>query len=203
MNTLLSPSFQNDQYFILNKRNFDVSLSEIERIVKEEQISNEPFEKVTIPEDQINGAIHKIDYSAFEKVNEYFAKGFKHIIEKETCLTDLELVAVRRNILRENDSVSMHKDFEGYVIIIDIPRPPIPEENNEEETEEKNRGLTVELKKPFEGGNILFTKDSGEVVEIELKSDELFVAKCTNNHGVQKVLSGTRESIALFSRPKA
>ncbi|HUH75308.1 MAG TPA: hypothetical protein VLZ75_13015 [Chitinophagales bacterium] len=87
----------------------------------------------------------------------------------------------------------------GYIIIVDMPEPePKPEEkekgDNPKAPEKPNSG--------FEGVNILFTKDNGEVLEIQLKSDELFVAKCTNAHAVNKVLSGKRESIALFSRPK-
>lgn len=198
MKNLKSPSFKNDQYFILNKEVLAGSLSKIERIVKEEHAINEPFEKVWIPEDQIKGSIYKIDYTAFGKVNECFLKGFKHLIEKETRLQDLELVAVRRNILYQDEYVEMHKDFEGYVVIIDIPEPTNPEEDDDE----NNYDNYIESNRTFEGGNILFTKDDGEIVEITLKPDELLVAKCTNNHGVQKILSGTRESIALFSRPK-
>lgn len=198
MKNLKSPSFKNDQYFILNKKYCAGSLSKIERIVKEEQDINEPFEKVWIPEDHIKGSINKMDYLTFEKVNECFLNGFKYIIEKQTCIHEIELVAVRRNILYQNDYVSMHKDFEGYVVIIDIPQPTNPEEDNDE----NNNDNYIDSNKTFEGGNILFTKDNGEIVEIELKHDELLVAKCTNNHGVQKVLSGKRESIALFSRPK-
>ena len=90
----------------------------------------------------------------------------------------------------------MHKDFEGYVVIIDIPEPSSPDED----TDEINNGYNE--MKSFEGGNILFTKDDGEIIEIELKPNELLVAKCTNKHGVKKILSGTRESIALFSAPR-
>ena len=87
----------------------------------------------------------------------------------------------------------MHKDVSGYVVIINIPKP---EDEDQDENNPKNSNTT------FEGGNILFKKDNGETVEIELNSDEILVAKCTNEHGVKKILSGTRESIALFSRPK-
>lgn len=198
MTNLKSPTFESEQYFILKKNYFAETLGKIERILKKDQFINKPYEKVWIPEDQIKGAINKFDYTTFAKVNECFLNGFKNIIEQETCLQELELVAVRRNTLKKNDFVSMHSDFEGYVIIINIPEPSNPEEDNDE----NNNVNYINSKRTFEGGNILFTKDNGEIVEIELKPDELFVAKCTNSHGVQKVLSGTRESIALFSRPK-
>ena len=197
MNPSKSPSFVNDQYFILNKKGVSDSLNKIERIVKEVHAINEPFEKVWIQEDQIKGSIYKIDSTTFEKVNACYLNEFKSIIEKETGLQDLELVAVRRNLLCKNEYVEMHKDVEGYVVIIDIPEPINPEEDGNE----NNNYHYNNDKRTFEGGNILFTKDDGEIVEIALKPDELFVAKCTNNHGVRKVLSGERESIALFSRP--
>ena len=127
-----------------------------------------------------------------------FEEEFKDIIEKGTCLQDLELVAVRRNILTKNDSVSMHKDVDGYVVIIDIPEPTVTEEDEEEVDSQQSEDSNA----MFEGGNILFKKDNGVTVEIELKSDELLIAKCTNEHGVKRVLSGKRESIALFTRPK-
>jgi hypothetical protein len=195
---MIEPTFANDQYFILNKKVLGRSLTQIERIVSNSITSITPFEKAWIPEDQIKGEIGKIDEVTFEKVNSYFESNFKQIIEKETCLKEVELVAVRRNVLHENDYVSMHKDQDGYVVIIDIPQTDRPEENDGGNLEE----FTVDFKKSFEGGNILFTKDNGEVVEIELQKDELLVAKCTNSHGVKKILSGTRESIAMFSRPK-
>lgn len=189
------PSFKNDQYFILNKKYYKDSLRQIERIIKEDDGKNEPFEKVWIPEKQIRGSINKIDCFTFEKVNEFYSSSLKNIIEKETGIQDLELVAVRRNILNADDSVAMHEDADGYVVIIDIPQP-------EEEDKDKNKQKTNIRNKKFEGGNILFKKDNGEVVEIELGAEEMLVAKCTNEHGVNKILSGTRESIALFSRPK-
>jgi hypothetical protein len=198
MKNLNAPNFINDQYFILNKNIFYQSLRQIEKIVKEDKGVNKAFEKVWIPKNQIKGTVKKIDSNSFEKVNQCFLKDFKSIIENETCLKNLELVAVRRNLLKKNESVSMHKDFDGYVVIIDIPEPSKPEEDNVDRLQNQPK----ESERTFEGGNILFTKDNGEIVEIELKSDELFIAKCTNNHGVQKVLSGTRESIALFSRPR-
>ena len=200
MNTknLNSPTFTNDQYFILNKKHLGSSLSEIERAVNADRRINEPFEKAWIPEDQIKGEIGKIDYATFELVNQSFLSGLKKVIEEQTCLQELELLAVRRNVLRMNDYVSMHKDYDGYVVIIDIPETTNPEEYNLD----LDDAISVDLKRTFEGGNILFTKDNGEIVEIDLQPDEVLVAKCTNNHGVKKVLSGTRESIALFSRPK-
>ncbi len=196
MNNLKSPTFNNDQYFILDKKCFANSLSQIERAVNEDYGINEPYEKVWIPVNQINGQIKKIGQSTFDIVNEHFLNDLRHIIEKETCLGELELLAVRKNVLHKNDSVSMHKDIEGYVVIIDIPEPPSPDED----TDEINNGYNE--MKSFEGGNILFTKDDGEIIEIELKPNELLVAKCTNKHGVKKILAGTRESIALFSAPK-
>ena len=195
---LTPPTFANDQYFILNKKVLGSSLTQIERLVISSITGKTPFEKAWIPEDQIKGEIGKLDVVTFEKVNSYFESNFKQIIEKETCLKELELLAVRRNVLYENDYVSMHKDHDGYVVIIDIPETDYPEEYEGGNSE----GITIDFKKSFEGGNILFTKDSGELVEIELQRDEVLVAKCTNNHGVNKILSGTRESIALFSRPK-
>ena len=198
MKNLQSPSFINDQYFIMNKKIVSSSLRQIEKIVKEDAGKNEPFEKVLIPVNQITGLIRKIDCNSFEKVNECFLNEFKDIIEKETGIQNLELVAVRRNILNKNDSVTMHKDFDGYVVIIGIPEPPTPDEDNQENDSKQSNDINA----TFEGGNILFKKDNGEIVEIELKSDELLIAKCTNEHGVTKVLSGTRESIALFSRPR-
>jgi hypothetical protein len=195
---MIEPTFANDQYFILNKGILGSSLTQIERLVNTSITGKTPFERAWIPEDQIKGEIGKLDVVTFEKVNSYFESNFKQIIEKETCLKELELLAVRRNVLHENDYVSMHKDHEGYVVIIDIPQTDRPEENDGGNLEE----FTVDFKKSFEGGNILFTKDDGEVVEIELQKDEVLVAKCTNSHGVKKILSGTRESIAMFSRPK-
>jgi len=194
-----TPTFINDQYFILKKKIVSSSLNAIEKIVKQENSEKEAFEKVWIPENQIKGSIKKIDRESFEKVNHYFLDEFKDLIEKGTCLQDLELVAVRRNILTKNDSVSMHKDVDGYVVIIDIPEPSVPEEDEQDSgSQQPEDSNTI-----FEGGNILFKKDNGETVEIELKPDELLIAKCTNEHGVKRVLSGKRESIALFSRPKA
>ena len=194
-----TPTFINDQYFILKKQIVSSSLNAIEKIVKQENSEKEAFEKVWIPENQIKGSIKKIDRESFEKVNHYFLDEFKDLIEKGTCLQDLELVAVRRNILTKNDSVSMHKDVDGYVVIIDIPEPSVPEEDEQDSgSQQPEDSNTI-----FEGGNILFKKDNGETVEIELKPDELLIAKCTNEHGVKRVLSGKRESIALFSRPKA
>lgn len=198
MNNLNYPTFSNDQYFILNKKTLGSSLSEIERLVSSANTDKVAFEKAWIPEDQMTGEIKKIDVLTFEMVNRCFEDNFKQIIEKETQLQELELLAVRRNLLHANDYVSMHKDYEGYVVIIDIPETDYPEENDGGNKD----GLTIEFKGSFEGGNILFTKDNGDVVEIELQKDEVLVAKCTNNHGVKKVLSGTRESIALFSRPR-
>lgn len=192
------PTFSNDQYFILNKKTLGSSLSEIERLVSSANTGKVPFEKAWIPEDQITGEIEKMDVGTFEMINRCFEDNFKQIIEKETRLQELELLAVRRNILHANGYVSMHKDYEGYVVIIDIPETDYPEENDDGNTQ----GYTIDFKRSFEGGNILFTKDNGEVVEIQLQKDEVLVAKCTNNHGVKKVLSGTRESIALFSRPR-
>ena len=104
---------------------------------------------------------------------------------------------MRRNVLTKNDSVSMHKDVDGYVVIIEIP-----EEDDQEDDQEDDPQQPEDSNSTFKGGNILFKKDNGETVEIELKSDELLIAKCTNEHGVKRVLSGKRESIALFSRPK-
>ena len=187
------PTFKRDQYFTIKKKYFADSSIQIEKIVKEDDGVNKPYEKVWIPEDQIKGSIKKIDRISFEKINECFLNNFKDNIEKGTGLDNLELVAVRRNILKKNDSVSMHKDVSGYVVIINIPKP---EDEDQDENNPKNSNTT------FEGGNILFKKDNGETVEIELNSDEILVAKCTNEHGVKKILSGTRESIALFSRPK-
>jgi hypothetical protein len=198
MKNLYPPTFTNDQYFILKKKYLGSALSEIENAVHAGNGVNEPFEKAWIPEDQIKGEIGKIDYLTFQKVNQCFLDGFKKVIEQQTCLQELELLAVRRNVLQKDDYVSMHKDFEGYVVIIDIPETDYPEEYDGGNHE----GITIDFKKSFEGGNILFTKDNGEVVEIELKRDEVLVAKCTNSHGVKKILSGTRESIAMFSRPK-
>jgi hypothetical protein len=198
MKNLNQPTFFNDQYFILKKDSLGKSLSEIERLVSSANTGRVAFEKAWIPEDQITGEIKKLDVLTFEKVNRCFEDNFKQIIENETRLQELELLAVRRNILHANDYVSMHKDYEGYVVIIDIPETDYPEENEGGNTQ----GYTIDFKRSFEGGNILFTKDNGEVVEIELQRDEVLVAKCTNNHGVKKVLSGKRESIALFSRPK-
>ena len=195
---MIEPTFANDQYFILNKKVLGSSLTQIERIVSNSITSITPFEKACIPEDQIKGEIGKIDEVTFEKVNTYFESNFKQIIEKETCLQELELLVVRRNVLNTGDYVSMHKDHDGYVVIIDIPQTDGPEEYDGGNHE----GITIDFKKAFEGGNILFTRDNGEVVEIELQKDEVLIAKCTNNHGVKKILSGTRESIALFSRPK-
>ena len=180
MKNLNAPNFINDQYFILNKNIFYQSLRQIEKIVKEDKGVNKAFEKVWIPENQIKGTVKKIDSNSFEKVNQCFLNDFKSIIENETCLKNLELVAVRRNLLKKNESVSMHKDFDGYVVIIDIPEPSKPEEDNVDRLQNQPK----ESERTFEGGNILFTKDNGEIVEIELKSDELFIAKCTNNHGV-------------------
>ncbi len=196
MNNLNPPTFKNDQYFILDKECFANSLRQIERAVNEDYCKNEPYEKVWIPEKQINGQIKKISQSTFEIVNENFIKGLRHKIEKEICLGELELLAVRKNILHKNDSVSMHNDVEGYVVIINIPEPTIPDDDTDEIDNRSNET------KAFEGGNILFTKDNGEIIEIELKPNELLVAKCTNKHGVKKILEGTRESIALFSAPK-
>lgn len=96
-----TPTFKNDQYFILNKGIFKGSLNKIEKIVKEDHGISEPFEKVWIPENQIKGSINKINRNSFELVNNCFFNNFKDIIEKETCLKDLELVAVRRNILNK------------------------------------------------------------------------------------------------------
>ena len=189
------PSFSTDQYFIVKKDLFGASLRKIEKFVRQDEGQDQAFEKVWIPEDQIKGKIHKINEDSFEKINEHFRLDFKEIIEQATCLSELELVAVRRNILKKDEEVSMHRDFEGYVVIIDLPIPTQPEGEPVPQPADSHR--------TFQGGNILFTKDNGEIVEIELKHDELFVGKCTNYHGVQKVLSGTRESIALFSRPKA
>jgi hypothetical protein len=197
MKNLKSPSFKNDQYFILDKKRFAHSLSHIEKAVNEDYGINEPYEKVWIPEKQINGQIKKIGQSTFDIVNEHFLNDLKHIIEKETCLIDLELLAVRRNVLHKNDYVSMHKDSEGYIVLVDLPIPVLPDEDTEDNNDRSNEA------KSFEGGNILFTKDDGEIIEIELQPDELLVAKCTNKHGVKKILSGTRESIALFSAPKS
>jgi hypothetical protein len=198
MNNLNPPTFFKDQYFILKKVSLGKSLSEIERLVNSANSEKVAFEKAWIPEDQITGEIKKLDVLTFEKVNRCFEDNFKQIIENETRLQELELLAVRRNILHANDYVSMHKDYEGYVVIIDIPETDYPEENEGGNAQ----GYTIDFKRSFEGGNILFTKDNGEVVEIELQRDEVLVAKCTNNHGVKKVVSGTRESIALFSRPR-
>lgn len=198
MNNVNCPTFSSDQYFKLNKKTLGSSLSEIERLVNSVNTDDVAFEKAWIPEDQITGEIKKLDVLTFEKVNRCFEDNFKQIIENETRLQELELLAVRRNILHANDYVSMHKDYEGYVVIIDIPETDYPEENDGGNTD----GFTIDFKRSFEGGNILFTKDNGDVVEIELQKDEVLVAKCTNNHGVKKVLAGTRESIALFSRPR-
>jgi hypothetical protein len=196
MKNLQKPTFKNDQYFKLNKKIVWNSLRSIENVVKKDHSGKKAFEKVWIPENQINGSVKKIDIESFNEVNFHFMEAFQEIIENGTCLQDLELVAVRHNILTKNDSVDMHSDVDGYVVIIDIPEP--------EEDEQKWRPKeTEESKRTFEGGNILFKKDNGEIVEITLQPDELLIAKCTNEHGVSKVLSGKRESIALFSRPKA
>jgi hypothetical protein len=198
MKNLNPPTFFYDQYFILKKNSLGKSLGEIERLVNSANSEKVAFEKAWIPEDQITGEIKKLDVGTFEMINRCFEDNFKQIIENETRLQELELLAVRRNILHVNDYVSMHRDYEGYVVIIDIPETDYPEENEGGNTQ----GYTIDFKRSFEGGNILFTKDNGEVVEIELQRDEVLVAKCTNNHGVKKVVSGTRESIALFSRPR-
>jgi hypothetical protein len=89
----------------------------------------------------------------------------------------------------------MHIDYDGYIVMIDIPRSPKPAFEDPTPADDSTAPA-------FEGGNILFKKDNGEVVEIKLEEDEIFVAKCTNEHGVTPVVSGKRESIALFSRPK-
>jgi hypothetical protein len=196
MENLQKPTFKNDQYFKLNKKIVWYSLRSIENIVKKDHSGKKAFEKVWIPENQIKGSVKKIDVESFNEVNFHFMEAFQEIIENGTCLQDLELVAVRHNILTKNDSVDMHSDVDGYVVIIDIPEP-------EEDEQKWGPKETEESKRTFEGGNILFKKDNGEIVEITLQPDELLIAKCTNEHGVSKVLSGKRESIALFSRPKA
>jgi hypothetical protein len=71
--------------------------------------------------------IKKIGRTTFDIVNEHFLNDLRHIIEEETCLKELELLAVRKNVLHKNESVSMHKDIEGYVVIIDIPELPSPD----------------------------------------------------------------------------
>jgi hypothetical protein len=196
MKNLQKPTFKNDQYFKLNKKIVWNSLRSIENVVKKDHSGKKAFEKVWIPENQINGSVKKIDIESFNEVNFHFMEAFQEIIENGTCLQDLELVAVRHNILTKNDSVDMHSDVDGYVVIIDIPEP-------EEDEQKWGSKESEESKRTFEGGNILFKKDNGEIVEITLQPDELLIAKCTNEHGVSKVLSGKRESIALFSRPKA
>ncbi len=60
MNNLKSPTFNNEQYFILDKKCFANSLSQIERAVNEDYGINEPYEKVWIPVNQINGQIKKM-----------------------------------------------------------------------------------------------------------------------------------------------
>ena len=195
MEKKLPPTFGDDQYFILKKDTFGGSLNEIEKIVMADQGDNEPFEKEWIPENQVNGTIQKIDRDSFDEIDERFKKFFKEPFENHTNLKGLELVAVRRNILKVDDFVSMHRDFGGYVVMVDIPRSPKPAFEDPNPADDSTAPA-------FEGGNILFKKDNGEIVEIKLEEDEIFVAKCTNEHGVTPVVSGKRESIALFSRPK-
>ncbi len=181
------PTFHEDQYTILKKKDIQVSLKRMDSIIQADSSLDDAFEKVWIPEQQVLGEVRKINKCSFEKVHALYDTELKQFISAHTSLNDLELVAVRRNILRAEDSVNMHADTSGYVVIIHIPEP----------TEEQDQGE----RSGFRGGQLLFTKDNGEVVEIDLQRDEVLIAKCTNAHGVKPVTSGIRETISLFSRP--
>lgn len=174
------PSFQNDQYFFMDKQPYKSALSKIEKLISSEVAADRSFERVWIPENQVQGEIHKIGYTTFQKVEAIFNKDLLPQIEKETGLSELELVAVRRNTLGLNQMVKAHSDTDGYVLMLDVL--------SDDQT--------------FDGGDVLFTKDDGSIVEVSPSSDKVLVAKCTNEHGVTRVTKGERTSIALFARPK-
>ena len=174
-------NFKNDQFFILNKSDFSDSLEKIKKMINKSSSNGDSFEKVWIPETQVTGKIKKIDQNCFEKVNNIFKEDLLTAIERKTSLKNLELVAVRKNELSKDEMVKLHTDTEGYVLLIDISVSD----------------------SPFEGGDILFKKDNGEMVQLNVGENELLVAKCTNEHGVTRVTSGKRESLAFFARPRA
>lgn len=173
-------TFENDQFFILKKNDFGQALRQIQDITTKAQSENKSYEKVWIPENQVTGRVFKMDRDSFGAIEQIFNDSFLPVIEANTALENLELVAVRRNILGKDDMVNMHGDRLGYVLMVDVDISA----------------------SSFEGGNVLFTKDDGEIVELKLGENDLLVAKCTNEHGVSRVTSGQRDSIAFFARPK-
>lgn len=180
-------SFSDDQYVITNNRNLSRSFRKINEIIDFNQSNINAFEKVFIGENHIQGTIKKINHKSFKKINNHFLDEFKDVFEEMTGLNRLELVAVRKNILKKGEMISMHKDTYGYVVGIHL-------------SNKKNYGKKSGTNK---GGEILFKKDNDEVVRIKLKSNEILIMKCTNEHGVAKIISGERQSIALFSQPAA
>ncbi|HUH75307.1 MAG TPA: hypothetical protein VLZ75_13010 [Chitinophagales bacterium] len=67
-----TPTFVNDQYFILKKKNVSSHLKEIENIIQKDTSFNNQYEKIRIAEDQVHGLIKKINYASFEEVNDNF-----------------------------------------------------------------------------------------------------------------------------------
>ena len=106
-----------------------------------------------------------------------FAPSSAFLISKQ-CLGMLS--GLGTTALGLNQMVKAHSDTDGYVLMLDVL--------SDDQT--------------FDGGDVLFTKDDGSIVEVSPSSDKVLVAKCTNEHGVTRVTKGERTSIALFARPK-
>jgi len=183
-----SHSFEKDQFVILKDKSISKTFNTINNFFNQHKFIRNSYEKVWVGENHVQGGIKKINYKLFKEINKYFVCELKDVFEKSTNLNDLELVVVRKNILKKKDSISMHKDRFGYCVAITV------------------QGTSTQYNKSalkFTGGNVLFKKDNGIIVDIKLKPNELLLAKCTNEHGVQKVISGQRQSIALFTQPKS
>jgi len=172
--------FENDQYFFLEKRDFDSPLSKIRDILERDQSNQLAYERVWVPEKQVIGETKKIGEETFRKIENIFDDAIVGEIEEKTGLNDLELVAIRQNTVGPGGLVSSHTDVEGYVLMVDLDAS----------------------QEPFEGGDFVFTKDDGEIVQIPSNFEQVLVAKCTNEHGVTRVTKGERSSIALFARPR-
>lgn len=176
-----NPTFQNDQYFYLSRSKYKAALDAINNIVDSETLNTSPYEKKWVPDSQVHGEFKKIGLPAFIKIQAIFDKDILPDIETNTALVNMELIAVRKNELSEGQYVEMHSDSKPYVLFVDL----------------------LESEGRFCGGHTLFTKDSGEVVEVDIERDEVLIAKCTNDHGVSRVTRGTRESLVLFAMPKS
>lgn len=168
-------TFKDSQYFVRTTKELGINPSEYFALAS--RPSANAYERVEIPTDQVKGKIKTVDQQTFEKLEELYNKQILPEIEKETGLMNLRLQAVRANTLEAGGSVSLHRDSAAYVLTAFV------------------------VDGDFEGGAVSFKKDDGEVEEVPLEAGSVFIGNCTNEHGIQEVLSGTRQSVVFFAMP--